>query len=484
MNAFEKFRYLGPMQTARKYALKLEHAINCRRPPPSLPLPDQGIELRLTLLGHEFDLSRPDRWHYSPDTGQVWPMKYGPAMPLDIAGDVKLVWELNRHQFLPSLDKELARRLVRDWIAQNPYPFGINWSSVLEAALRLIAWRETFGPHEFTEAQAQHRRYIDHFLSSDWVRRGNHLVGEAAGLSVYDGTPHRWLRQAAGEQFYADGVHCEQSVAYHHFVTHLFSVAGLPQSPALAYLGAIRQPDGTLPDIGDNDDGRASTPNLELPPAPAGSVAFPDAGHYVIREGGDYCFVRCGEFGLSPNYSHGHSDLLCPVLWLGGVPVLVDSGTFTYNGDPQWRRYFRSAAAHNGLTIDEQDWAEQAGTFAWHNPLRGICEAWTGTMFQGVVGPWRRRIEYLQGEFNIMDAVQGGGRHRLRWRFHLHPHRRVTRCAENSFEIDDQFRLTAPGELRVASGWFAPSYGVRVPTQVCEISMDTELPAKALFCFI
>src|SRR2546427_534541 len=82
---------------------------------------------------------------------------------------------------------------------------------------------------------------------------GNHLVAEAAALSLYDGTPHPWLRQAAGEQFYSDGVHREQSVAYHHFVTHLFAIAGLPQPKALAYLGAIRQPDGSLPMVGDSD---------------------------------------------------------------------------------------------------------------------------------------------------------------------------------------------------------------------------------------
>jgi hypothetical protein len=312
---------------------------------------------------------------------------------------------------------------------------------------------------------ADHARFIRHNLSSDWIPRGNHLVAEAAALSLYDGTPHKWLRQAAAEQFYPDGVHREQSVAYHHFVTHLFSIAGLPQPKALAYLGAIRQPDGSLPMIGDNDDGRASTRPLELPAA-GGSAAFPDAGHYVMRHSGDYCFVRCGEFGPG----HAHADLMSPVIWLRGEPVLVDPGTFVYNGNPEMRRYFRTA--HN--ILNEQ--AEPAGTFAWKNPPSGICEKWTGNEFIGSVDAWRRRIRYEAGTFAITDTAAG----QLRWRFHLHPNLRVSRCGDGEFAFG-KFKLTAPGKLSVGKGWFSPSYGVRVPIDVCEISMDAALPVTAEF---
>ena len=364
--------------------------------------------------------------------------------------------------------------MIRDWCAQNPYEFGINWNNAMEVALRLIAWLETFGRDEFADALAQHARFVRHNLSSDWIPRSNHLVAEAAALSLYDGTPHPWLRRAAVEQFYADGVNREQSVAYHHFVTHLFSVAGLPQPKALSYLGAIRQPDGSLPNVGDNDDGRASPRPLELPTVPAASAAFPDAGHYVIRHGDDYCFIRCGEFGLPPTFPHSHADLMSPVLWLRGEPVFVDPGTYTYNGDPAMRRYFR--LAHNVLTIDEQEMAEPTGTFSWRNPPHGVCEKWNDTEFVGSVGPWRRRIRYDAGQFVITDAVAGN----RRWRFHLHPNLKVTRCGNGEF-VFGQFRLRAPGKLRVREGWYSPSYNVRVPIEVCEISMDAALPVTAEF---
>jgi hypothetical protein len=467
MNRLEKFRYLGPAQTFRKYFLKTERVLKRFRRPPALPVPDK-FDVHVTLLGHEFDLAASNRWHSG------WPVIYSQAIPLDAGGDVKLIWELNRLQFLAGLDREFAHRLLRDWIAQNPPEFGINWRDPMEVALRLIACLEIFGREPFLET---HARFIRHNLTCDAIPRNNHLIAETAALSFYDGKPHRWLRQAAVEQFYKSGIDREQSVAYHRFVTHLFEIASLPQPKAFAYLGAIRQPDGSLPDIGDNDDGRASIRPLELPAAPTGSVAFSDAGHYVMRHGGNYCFIRCGEFGLPPNFAHGHADLMSPVIWLRGEPVFVDTGTFTYNGDPKLRRYFRSAQAHNVLTIDDQDMAEQAGTFAWKNPPRGICEKWTGTEFVGSVRNWRRRILYEGGRFIITDNAPAG---RLRWRFHLHPNLKITRCGNGEF-VFGNFTLKSPGNLRVGEGWLSPSYGRRLPIEVCEISMDATSPVTAEF---
>src|SRR5690242_5040950 len=104
MTALEKFRYLGLAQTFRKYALKAERATKgALLHPPTPPPGDGNIELQLDLLGQHFDLRARDRWHRAPDTGHSWPLAYGLTIPLDAAGDVKFIWELNRHQFLPAL---------------------------------------------------------------------------------------------------------------------------------------------------------------------------------------------------------------------------------------------------------------------------------------------------------------------------------------------------------------------------------------------
>jgi len=126
MTPLEKFRYLGLGQTVRKYCLKTERALKRRRRPPALPAPGTFTG-HVHLLGHDFDLSAPNRWHGD------WPVIYSQAIPLDAGDDVKLIWELNRHQSGPSPES------VRDWLAQFPYEFGINWNCAMEVGLRLIA---------------------------------------------------------------------------------------------------------------------------------------------------------------------------------------------------------------------------------------------------------------------------------------------------------------------------------------------------------
>ena len=144
------------------------------------------------------------------------------------------------------------------------------------------------------------------------------------------------------------------------------------------------------------------------------------------------------------------------------------------------------------MTVDDRDYAEQNGTFAWRNPPRGTCESWTDSEFRGSHNAYRdlgitvrRRITYAGGVFTIADAVEGTGVHQLRWRFHLHPDLKIIRCANSVFEFAGGFtmRVQAPvsARLEVGDGWYSPSYNRRVPIQVCEILLDATLPAVATF---
>ena len=68
-----------------------------------------------------------------------------------VAGDKKIIWELNRQQYLLTLGRAYARtrderysaiflKHVEAWMAENRPKFGINWASALEVAYRSIAW--------------------------------------------------------------------------------------------------------------------------------------------------------------------------------------------------------------------------------------------------------------------------------------------------------------------------------------------------------
>ena len=62
--------------------------------------------------------------------------------------------------------------------------------------------------------------------------------------------------------------------------------------------------------------------------APTGTRIFlPDTGYYGYRQGGDSLIVDCGPVGPDYQPGHAHCDTLSYELHVGGVPIVVDSGS-------------------------------------------------------------------------------------------------------------------------------------------------------------
>src|SRR5206468_1082380 len=139
-------------------------------------------------------------------------------LPPELVGDCKVVWELNRHQWLIYLgqayhftrDERYAERFsvyVRDWLLANPAGMGINWASSLEVALRLISWcwaltlfrgSRTLAPESFEmmlNAIWIHASHVERYLSF-YSAPNTHLTGEALGL-LYAGIIFSDLRKGA-----------------------------------------------------------------------------------------------------------------------------------------------------------------------------------------------------------------------------------------------------------------------------------------------
>src|SRR6185436_17396116 len=68
-----------------------------------------------------------------------------------LVGDIKYLWELNRHLQLVTLAQAYAlsrerryfdvlRVQLESWLDACPFRRGANWTSALEAAIRLINW--------------------------------------------------------------------------------------------------------------------------------------------------------------------------------------------------------------------------------------------------------------------------------------------------------------------------------------------------------
>ncbi len=282
---------------------------------PYLAAADRIVAGRLDVLAlRDADLGSPPSWNRDPKTGVEAPLSFGKLIDYrdpQVVGDIKYLWEPNRHLHLVTLAQaytlsrdatyfHVLRQHLESWFAVCPYRMGPNWTSALEAGIRLInwsvAWQLLGGAHsplfQGTQGERLRQRWLESVYQHAQFVRGhlslhssanNHLIGEAAGLFIAAlSWPHwpatrAWLTEAktilereALLQVAPDGVSREQSVSYQQFVLDLllltllagkasgqwFSVAYESRIEAmLEYLASIMDAGGNVPMIGDADDG-------------------------------------------------------------------------------------------------------------------------------------------------------------------------------------------------------------------------------------
>jgi len=270
---------------------------------------DRICKHQIELLDREFDFGPKIDWHVDVLCATRIPCI--PSHALDIwhsgmISEVRYIWELNRHGHLLALgqayrlsrDERYAMKILdhwSDWLDRNPPGVGVNWTSALEAALRLINWTWTLRLIkssaqlnagvliDLCRSVEQHGRFIRSHLSRGSAAN-NHLIGEALGL-VYAGVYHPRLPDAAKwrrtgfdllwrefpRQVYPDGGPAEQSTGYARYLLDYGLLAVLAADHAsetlpgrvrdrivrlARFLAALRDGSGSTPDIGDDDGGR------------------------------------------------------------------------------------------------------------------------------------------------------------------------------------------------------------------------------------
>lgn len=270
---------------------------------------DALLEGRFNLLGYrDLTFGKPIDWHLDPVWNRRSPSLHWSqidALDPTVVGDSKVVWELNRHQWLVTLAQAsvltgdskyaaFARAMMLDWIAANPVGRGINWASSLEVALRLISWTWTlallrrsqiFSGDDLVSVLAsirEHANHVHRYLSY-YYSPNTHLTGEALGL-FYAGTQYPQFDDAAlwrdagaetliaqaSRQISTDGVYFEQSTCYQRyscdFYLHFLLLADCAGVAVPSHvrdrvirmvdvLDALRAVDGSMPSIGDADGG-------------------------------------------------------------------------------------------------------------------------------------------------------------------------------------------------------------------------------------
>ncbi|MDQ7248774.1 heparinase II/III family protein [Dongia sedimenti] len=234
---------------------------------------------------------------------------------------------------------------------------------------------------------------------------------------------------------------------------------------------------------------------LDLRPATRPD-AFKEAGVTFLRTEDDAVSVRVdhGPHGFLSTAAHGHADALAFALSIGGRPVLIDPGTYCYQGETEWRRYFRSTLAHNTLEIAGTDQAVQAGPFLWSTQPTSWVEAMSGidggdqaeltVAHDGYRRLAAKATHFRRFQLNrrtldlaITDWIDAATALPVRLALHLHPAITVTLEGQRArlrwtggaavIELPENLSWAVhQGAEHPPLGWFSPEFGEKMPTTV------------------
>jgi hypothetical protein len=348
---------------------------------------------RFDLLGyHALSFGEPIDWMLDPVANRRAPLVHWSRIPyLDasVAGDHKVVWELNRHQYFVTLgqaawltgDSQYLRTCVEhltQWMDANPPKLGINWASSLEIAFRSMSWlwalrflrqSELLTPALFGRMLSHlhlNARHVETYLST-YFSPNTHLTGEALGL-IFIGTlvpelrdAKRWretgwriLERTLARQIHPDGVYFEQASHYQRytadFVTHAIlldeSNGGSRGTRLretlrrlLVHLAYLTRPDGTTPLVGDDDGGRLVQLDVRALDDHRGLLS---TGATILSDG----FL-----------AHAAGTLADETVWLLGSSASTRFGALAPDATRPPSRLF----AEGGYGIMRDDWTPDTG---------------------------------------------------------------------------------------------------------------------------
>lgn len=325
------------------------------------------------------------------------------------------LWLYNLHYFDDLQARDCEKReewqiaLVERWMRENPPGTGIGWEPY-PTSLRIVNWikgtlRGMPLPHNAHHSLAVQARWLARRLEMHLL--GNHLFANAkalvfAGLFFDGPEAARWLdkglailEQEIPEQILADGGHFERSPMYHALVLEdMLDLLNLTQAYPCgvldrwrdllgtwpktiermqAWLSVMSHPDGEISFFNDAAFGVAPEPEelhayarrlgLSRAPAPAEGVThLANSGYIRVQREEMAALLDVAPVGPDYLAGHAHADTLSFELSLHGRRVIVNSGTSRYGSGAERMRQ-RGTAAHNTVTLDEQDSSEVWGGF-------------------------------------------------------------------------------------------------------------------------
>ncbi len=254
------------------------------------------------------------------------------------------------------------------------------------------------------------------------------------------------------------------------------------------------------------EEGQKLFDSIKNVPVETKTTFYEKEGHFIMKEKINtkeiYLHFNAAPTGYLSIAAHGHADALSYIMHLDGKPFFIDSGTYTYHTDPEWRKYFVGTLSHNTIRINEEDQALYVGPTLWLNHYRTkLIKSYTDKKTDQIIASHNgyKKIGVIHQRELIFDKEKGivylndniiitrKRKYFIEILFHLHPSVNIKSIEKNTLKLYDNsgnevlFKSdksldmnVIKGKLEPKLGWYSPSFYLRTPTNTIYSSISAE----------
>ena len=379
-------------------------------------------------------------------------------------------YNLNYFEFLvqENISKEDGIKLINDYIDQrdnirvglDPYPI----------SLRNIFWIRFIAKHSIHDHRINSFLYENYNIllkKIEYHLLGNHLLENAYSLlfGAYYFRDEKFYKKAKkllihelNEQILEDGAHFELSPMYHQIMLYrlldcinlvsnndwkngdLLAFFRDKASKMVSWINAVTFNNGDIPPV--NDAAFGVSPSAEelnhyskRMSVKNTSILLNASGYRMFKSDKFELFIDVGAIGPKYQPGHSHADTFNFLLYSNHHPVIIDSGTSTYEVNAV-RFYERSTAAHNTVEISQKNSSDVwAGHRTAHKAKVRIIKDSVNIVqashngYQNIGGNHIRTFEFQGTSVKIVDEVSTGG---IAY-FHFHPDESISKIDHHHF---------------------------------------------------
>lgn len=430
-------------------------------------------------------------------------------------------YNLNYFDFLMQEDmsRETGIELIKEFISDienikdglEPFPIslrGINW-------IKFISKHKIEDREIDASLRAQYEILKKH---PEYHLLGNHLLEN--GFSLLFGAFYfrdeklykkakEILEGELEEQILEDGAHFELSPMYHQIMLYRvldcinllkhndFGKGGLLElfiqkaSVMLGWLENMKLPDGSIPLL--NDSALKIAPTVKQLEEYANSLGVEplrkplgDSGYRVFEKGRYTIVVDIGRIG--PDYipGHAHSDTFSFVLYVDGKPLIVDTGTSTYETNE--RRFIeRSTAAHNTVVLDGLEQSEVWGGFRVARRAYVHDRVESENFIRASHDGYRSRLNAIherefvfnENSIKISDRIVSDRPHDARFYLHFHPDADPA-LIEGTIVCSNAVLSVKSADIGLSDYFYAPEFNRVEKAVVAELSFKKEMEIEII----